>query len=67
MNFNYAKIIISSNADDEKIFLSSRFPKFFGDAANSGYEEQVDAYNSLFEDKKKYNAMMNVLAVQLFK
>lgn len=61
------KVIKSSKDDEEKIFTSSIFPKFFGEAANSGFDEQVEAYNSLFTDKQKYQAMMAVLAAQLFK
>ena len=61
------KLIKSSKDDEEKIFASSIFPKFFGEAANAGFDEQVEAYNSLFEDKNKYKAMMAVLAAQLFK
>ena len=61
------KLIKSSKDDEEKIFASSIFPKFFGEAANAGFDEQVEAYNSLFEDKNKYKAMMSVLATQLFK
>lgn len=61
------KVIKSSKDDEEKIFASSIFPKFFGEAANAGFDEQVEAYNSLFEDKNKYKAMMAVLAAQLFK
>ena len=61
------KVIKSSKDDEEKIFASSIFPKFFGEAANAGFDEQVEAYNSLFEDKNKYKAMMSVLAAQLFK
>lgn len=61
------KAIKSSKDDEEKIFISSIFPKFFSDAANAGFDEQVEAYNSLFENKNKYKAMMSVLAAQLFK
>ena len=61
------KVIRSSKDDEEKIFTSSIFPKFFGEAANAGFDEQVEAYNSLFEDKNKYKAMMTILAAQLFK
>ena len=61
------RVVKSSKDDDEKIFASSIFPKFFGEAANAGFDEQVEAYNSLFEDKNKYRAMMTVLAAQLFK
>ena len=60
------KIIKSSKEDEEKIF-TSLFPQYFSDAANAGFDEQVEAYNSLFEDKNKYKAMMSVLAAQLFK
>ena len=61
------KLIKSIKDDEEKIFASSIFPKFFGEAANAGFDEQVEAYNSLFEDKNKYKAIMSVLAAQLFK
>ena len=60
------KVIKSSKDDEEMIFASSIFPKFFGDAANAGFDEQVEAYTTLFEDKNKYKAMMSVLAAQLF-
>lgn len=61
------KVIRASKDDEETMFASAIFPKFFSDAANAGFDEQVEAYNSLFEDKQKYQAMMSVLAAQLFK
>lgn len=47
------KLIKASKDDDEKIFTSSIFPKFFGEAANAGFDEQVEAYMSITETKEK--------------
>lgn len=63
----FQKVVKSSKDDEEKIFVSSIFPNFFRDAANAGFDEQMEAYTSLFEDKNKYRAMMTILAAQLFK
>ena len=47
---------------DPQIFVESIFPKAFGIAAQDGYMEAQESYQSLFEDTAKYNAIMSALA-----
>ncbi|MCQ2159705.1 MAG: DEAD/DEAH box helicase family protein [Bacteroidales bacterium] len=51
-----------AKSSDPQIFINSIFPKAFDDAAQDSYLESQDTYTSLFEDKKKYNAVMMALA-----
>lgn len=43
-------------------FGESIFPSAFGTAAMESYMEAQDSYSALFEDKTKYDAVMNALA-----
>ena len=56
------KLANSAKTTDPLIFAESIFPAAFGDAAMSSYMESQDSYSALFEDKTKYNAIMNALA-----
>lgn len=47
--------------DGEQIFQTSLLPKLFNDMAMKAYQENVDAFTSLFEDRQKYQAMMRTL------
>lgn len=51
---------------DEHIFIESVFPQIFNIAAQDSYMEAQETYTSLFEDQRKYNAVMNALAVMLY-
>ena len=51
-----------ARTSDPKIFCEAQFPKIFEDVAQEGYMEAEEAYTSIFQDAKKYNIMMNVLA-----
>ncbi len=54
---------VSSNP---QIFAESIFPQAFSDAAQDSYMESQETYSSLFEDRKKYNAIMSTLADMLY-
>lgn len=51
-----------AQSSDPQIFVESIFPKAFGTAAQDGYMEAQESYQSLFEDTAKYNAIMSALA-----
>lgn len=58
------KVAKSSN---QQIFTESIFPKSFDEVAQDSYIEQTEAYSSLFQNRKKYNAMMGALAEMLYR
>ena len=45
-----------------QIFVDAVFPKAFSDVAQESYMEQQESYTSLFQDKTKYDTIMQVLA-----
>ncbi len=47
---------------DPQIFADAVFPKAFSDVAQTSYIESQEAYTSLFQDKTKYDTIMQVLA-----
>ena len=56
-----------AQSSDPQIFVESIFPKAFGTAAQDGYMEAQESYQSLFEDTAKYNAIMSVLAEVVYR
>ena len=46
-----------AQSSDPQISVESIFPKAFGAAAQDGYVESQESYQSLFEDTIKYNAI----------
>ena len=58
------KMALSS---DPQIFIESIFPKAFSTAAQDGYKEAQESYQSLFEDTAKYNAIMSTLAEVIYR
>ena len=56
------KLASMARTSDPQIFTESIFPKVFGDAAMESYMESQDTYQTLFEDRNKYNAIMSALA-----
>ena len=46
---------------DFNIFMQSIFPKVFGEIAMTCYNENTDAFKSMFEDGNRYNAIMFAL------
>ena len=51
----------SIKRDGEHVFQSSLLPKLFSELAMKAYQENVEAFTSLFEDKMKYQAMMSII------
>ncbi len=57
----------SAKTSDPRIFVESIFPAAFGTAAMDSYMESQESYTALFEDKTKYDAIMNALAGILYR
>ena len=38
------------------------FPKIFGEVARQAFKENMEAFESMFSDAEKYQAIMNALA-----
>ena len=51
-----------AKTSDPQIFADAVFPKAFSDVAQESYMESQEAYTSLFQDKTKYDTIMQVLA-----
>jgi len=56
-----------AQSSEPQIFIESIFPKAFGTAAQDGYIEAQESYQSLFEDTAKYNAIMSALAEVVYR
>lgn len=56
-----------AKAAEYKIFMESLLPKLFQSVAMECYKEQGEAYKSLFENKNKYNAVMQAVGEILFR
>lgn len=50
-----------------QIFTDAVFPKAFSDVAQESYMESQEAYTSLFQDKTKYDTIMQVLAEFIYR
>ncbi|MBQ8373566.1 MAG: hypothetical protein IJX35_04550 [Candidatus Methanomethylophilaceae archaeon] len=50
-----------------QIFRESIFPKIFDNAAQESYIESTETFTSLFENKEKYNAVMNALSEIIYR
>ena len=61
------KLFNSAKTTDPVIFTESIFPQIFGDTAMESYTESQESYESLFQDKNKYNAIMSALAGVLYR
>ena len=61
------KLMKIASSSEPKIFSETIFPKAFGTAAQESYVESQETYESLFEDKGKYDAIMAVLAEAIYK
>ena len=48
--------------DGSKIFKNNIFPKVFGEVARQAFKENMEAFESMFSDAEKYQAIMNALA-----
>lgn len=62
-----SKLLSSAKTTDPVIFTESIFPQIFGDTAMESYTESQESYESLFQDKNKYNAInSDILRTLLF-
>lgn len=61
------KLANSARTTDPRIFTESIFPSAFGTAAMDSYMESQESYSALFEDKSKYDAVMNALAGVIYR
>lgn len=55
------------NSSEPQIFKESIFPKIFDETAMEGYTEATESYTSMFENSKKYNAIMSVLCNAIYR
>ena len=62
-----SKLLSSAKTTDPVIFTESIFPQIFGDTAMESYTESQKSYESLFQDKNKYNAIMSALAGVIYR
>ena len=60
------KLANMAASSDPRIFVESIFPQAFESAAQDSYMESQETYSSLFEDKKKYEAIMRALAALIY-
>ncbi len=51
----------------EMMFVKSQFKKPFDDAAADAYNEQTEAFTTLFQNDEKYKSVMEALAHVMFK
>lgn len=61
------KLANSAKTSDPRIFVESIFPTAFSTAAMDSYMESQESYTTLFEDKTKYDAIMNALAGVIYR
>ena len=61
------KLRDSAKTSDPVIFTEGVFPKAFNKAAMDGYNESSESYQSLFEDKAKYDAILGALAGVIYR
>ena len=57
----------SASTTDPVIFTESIFPQAFGEAAMESYTESQESYETLFQDKSKYTAIMSALAGVIYR
>lgn len=62
-----SKLLNSAGTTDPVIFTESIFPSVFGETAMESYTESQESYESLFQDKNKYNAIMSALAEVIYR
>ncbi len=61
------KLQKNARTSNPRIFLDSIFPKAFGQAAQDSFFEKQKTYQTLFEDKKKYDAIMYALGAIVYR
>jgi type I restriction enzyme R subunit len=56
----------SARTSEALIFTESIFPTAFDTAAMDSYTEQQESYQSIFDDRSKYEAIMRALAGMIY-
>ena len=63
----YAKTKKAAKTDDRQVYERSIFPSIFDSTAQEAYMENTEAYEQLFLDADKYQAVMRALADRLYR
>ena len=70
----YSKVIKNSKKlqkyakkNDSEVFIESIFPKVFEVVAQECYEEQMDAFKKLFEDRAFYEVILKEIAKEAYR
>lgn len=61
------KLKTYAKKNDSEVFTDSIFPKVFEEVAQECYEEQMDAFKKLFEDKAFYDIIMKEIAKEAYR
>ena len=61
------KLVKSARTSNPTIFTEGIFPSAFQVAAMDGFRESQESYESLFQDKSKYQAIMGALAGVIYR
>ena len=61
------KLMQSARSNGRQMFENNIMPKSFDDTLQSSYMENMEAYQSWFEDKQKYEFMKKMMAEALYK
>ena len=62
-----AKTKKAAKTDDRQVYEHSIFPSIFDTTAQEAYMENTEAYEQLFLDADKYQAVMKALADRLYR
>lgn len=64
---NDTDVDAKAKSSEYKIFMESILPKLFQQVSLQCYKESQDTYRVMFENKEKYNAMMQAIGEVIFK
>lgn len=64
---NSKKLERFAKKNDSEVFYESIFPKYFADVAQECYEEQMDSFKKLFEDKAFYEVILKEIAHETYR
>ena len=64
---NNKKLKTYAKKNNEDVFIDSIFPRYFDDAAQDCYSEQMESFKKLFEDKAFYNAVRKEMAREVYR
>ena len=64
---NNKKLKTYAKKNNIEVFSDSIFPKVFADVTQECYEEQMDSFKKLFEDKEFYATIMAEIAKEAYR